>query len=988
MATRAAPFKAAGAAPSATPNRDSQNRFSAVTTPTKVIVVGAGLAGITATCELLESGCSVTLIDKNHAETTGNSKKASVGILDPRAEASETELNNRLPPSDPLRQKATDVDWLLTKLKMDKDFEKREVLGQKGKRVLCYRGEPQRTGLALCTRAGDIFKTLSSPVGGGPAKLTVLRGQKVTKLLKETIPGGVKVVGVEYQQDEAEAAIERHSLYGAVILCTGGFGGAPQEWLSDERGENGVANRMRLHGAKKGQALPSCQAPKVDGSGMHLALKAGSKPPVRLDEITLTPYGCAFPDETKFERAWSLETNNEKFELSAALVGNGCAIIDKNGELLKSSNGADLLCSADGVAEREEILKYMVSNYEKGPFTLVIGDLPQDLQPCIEWYTKEHGVCEDANRKNRFIHVWTNAKGCAASVGMKKPDGFGDGEKLMRVTKLEFSGLKSDVMYSAMVTPALYACSGGLQVDVDGKVAGKEGQMEGLFAAGETVAGPKQETYSLTGVPLLHCIVSGRAAARSAASAAFGASPPMRQTLEALVTAAKTMPVRAGLEEMSKEALIEEVKRLQACGGGGGGGGGAAGAAAGSGKIEMSEVAKHNTMADAWIVVNGEVLDITNWFKVHPGGVQALEPFMGKDASMDWNLIHSKDTIDKRIAQHGPSVLRKVGEAAGAKAASGEDPLFVFPPIQDGEPPLFQSENGLLNGIGKFVGRGWIGSLAHLAVNFLKNIGLTFLNTGNLRFKNERMGTIRSGLWLVMFFIMHSTDNQFAHFGRYHYNAMSYTLADRIQGAGTFGLAWFDAYIGLSVLLHASVGIKRSWDINLGYTVTSGKWKWLLSGLTVLTFLMMHFRDFRFAKDFDPASVQMVEVKLPSTLPVRLSMKPPFVWMCNDDDDPTSWTVKTRDIYTLMDTVFSQRSKVLQYVGFVTAVFTHLCYAWPKVVTSEALQIPKGHVQRVTYIGWVAAGACGSLYLSIPLFFYFGFMPSATGPASEICQGL
>ncbi|CAK9043024.1 Acyl-lipid (8-3)-desaturase B (Delta(5) fatty acid desaturase B) (Delta-5 fatty acid desaturase B), partial [Durusdinium trenchii] len=48
--------------------------------------------------------------------------------------------------------------------------------------------------------------------------------------------------------------------------------------------------------------------------------------------------------------------------------------------------------------------------------------------------------------------------------------------------------------------------------------------------------------------------------------------------------------------------------------------------------ITREEVAKHNKAEDAWIIVDGDVYDVTKFAGVHPGGTQILLEYAGKDA--------------------------------------------------------------------------------------------------------------------------------------------------------------------------------------------------------------------------------------------------------------------------------------------------------------------------------------------------------------------
>merc|ERR1719174_3137394 len=62
--------------------------------------------------------------------------------------------------------------------------------------------------------------------------------------------------------------------------------------------------------------------------------------------------------------------------------------------------------------------------------------------------------------------------------------------------------------------------------------------------------------------------------------------------------------------------------------------------------ISPEEVAQHNTASDVWIIVNNKVIDVTDFLKTHPGGEAAIMAFAGKDASVEWNMIHKPDFLD------------------------------------------------------------------------------------------------------------------------------------------------------------------------------------------------------------------------------------------------------------------------------------------------------------------------------------------------------
>merc|ERR1719249_395113 len=105
--------------------------------------------------------------------------------------------------------------------------------------------------------------------------------------------------------------------------------------------------------------------------------------------------------------------------------------------------------------------------------------------------------------------------------------------------------------------------------------------------------------------------------------------------------------------------------------GGGGGGavaGGAPAAGGVAGGIPMEEVAKHTSKSDCWVVVAGQVLDVTKFLGEHPGGELAILTFAGKDATEEFNMIHPPDVIGKYAPD---AVIGMVGTGAPAAAAGG-----------------------------------------------------------------------------------------------------------------------------------------------------------------------------------------------------------------------------------------------------------------------------------------------------------------------------
>lgn len=65
--------------------------------------------------------------------------------------------------------------------------------------------------------------------------------------------------------------------------------------------------------------------------------------------------------------------------------------------------------------------------------------------------------------------------------------------------------------------------------------------------------------------------------------------------------------------------------------------------------IPISEVRKHATSADCWIVVEDQVLDVTDFAELHPGGPSLLHKYAGRDATKAYLEYHALSLIKDNL---------------------------------------------------------------------------------------------------------------------------------------------------------------------------------------------------------------------------------------------------------------------------------------------------------------------------------------------------
>ncbi|CAE7613769.1 osm1 [Symbiodinium sp. CCMP2592] len=424
---------------------------------------------------------------------------------------------------------------------------------------------------------------------------------------------------------------------------------------------------------------------------------------------------------------------------------------------------------------------------------------------------------------------------------------------------------------------------------------------------------------------------------------------------------------------IGKYAPDSVIGMIGAGGGGGGGAVAAAGGGGGGGGITMEEVGKHNSKTDCWVVVDGQVLDVTSFLSEHPGGELAILTFAGKDATEEFNMIHPPDVIGKYAPD---SIIGKVGSGAPAPAAEAATGGGLGAPLLDksGQKAKDWSrheKNRELRMKGEGRIPGWIGAVFYMVLGFMKEILFTIVPQSNVTITGDRVGLTRSAMFLFIFIIIHAVGNLHVFLGPDDFNGYGYFYVRLYWTGFGFQANIVEEYILLAALLHVFVALKRTWDISMNYSVASGKLNLAFSGVTLLTFMMIHLYQFRFG-DTEPWKLcpPPYLLNLATLLQLRLNL----FWV----DTPGCQAVYVRDIYRMEFEIFQSLGWVLFYLAAVIIFSTHMCLGWQKVVPAPALEIPKKYHSRAIHMGYVFTFFIALIYASFPLYTHLFAMSSGS----------
>merc|ERR1719440_473172 len=202
--------------------------------------------------------------------------------------------------------------------------------------------------------------------------------------------------------------------------------------------------------------------------------------------------------------------------------------------------------------------------------------------------------------------------------------------------------------------------------------------------------------------------------------------------------------------------------------------------AGGGGGYTLEEVAKHTSKTDCWVVVSGQVLNVTKFLSEHPGGELAILTFAGKDATEEFNMIHPPDVIPKYAPD---AIIGEVGAAKapkakkGKKAKGGAAAAAAAPAAAHGHKKRDYSKaeanrKKRMDGEGKI--GGWFGAILYMVLGFMKEIIFTIFGQKNITLTKERVGLTRSAMFLFVFIIIHAVGNLHVFLGPDDFNGYGY----------------------------------------------------------------------------------------------------------------------------------------------------------------------------------------------------------------------
>lgn len=457
-----------------------------------VVVVGSGVAGLSAAIEAGRAGCSVLLVEGE--ARLGGSSALSGGIimaagtsLQRQAGIEDTAedlfhdylLFNQYQVAPALaRRLAHDsgpaVEWLIS---LGVEFHSELMFASEER---CPRSHVPRRG------GRGVVKVMTALLDADP-NVDIALGRRINRILTR----GGRVVGVAVDDDTVSA--------GAVVLASGGFGANPALW---------------------GEHLPSLAA--SGGAAWYVGA-----PGARGDAFSFAAQANA--DVVGHDRALVIPTPGFSTDIEVYFPG-WLVMVDRAGgrRVDESASYAvmqvahrtwgPLFALFDETAKKEAQPGRPPAYKQTIPGTDPATTFSNWTEPLIDEMVAAGRVRRAQTLEDLARLLAVDPKGLLASVdryndAARRGDDaeFGKDAKFLRE-------IASPPFYGAELRLGMLCLtSKGLRIDAEARVLDRSGTpVEGLFAAGECTGGVLGDVYVGSGNSYANCVVFGRAAGRSA----------------------------------------------------------------------------------------------------------------------------------------------------------------------------------------------------------------------------------------------------------------------------------------------------------------------------------------------------------------------------------------------------------------------------------------------------------------------------------------
>ncbi|CAL9732506.1 fumarate reductase 2 [Monosporozyma unispora] len=464
-----------------------------------VVIIGSGLAGLSAGNQLLtKHNIPIILLDKAE-KIGGNSIKASSGI---NGALSSTQQNLNVEDSPELFLKDTiksaknkGVQSLMKKLADDSaqaiswlqnDFGlKLDALAQLGG----HSAPRTHRSNGKLPPGFEIVSTLSKHLKAiaemDPKLVQILLNSKVVDI---NINKNNKVTGVQYIDETGKLqTIETNN----VIFASGGFG------YSKKMLEKYTPNLVNL---------PTTNGPETLGEGQNILEKLGAEL-IDMDQVQVHPTG--FIDPTDRE-------NDKKFLAAEALRGLGGILVHP----VTGKRFTNELSTRDNVTAA--IQKFTPKNDQRA-LLLLSEKVYENYKHSMDFYLSKKLLKKTTI--DEFVGDYKLSTTTQEMINeLKKYSNNVDNDEFQRHLVINtFDGdtpiIKDQTIFVGEITPVVHFTMGGAKIDENARVLGKNSipLAQGLYAAGE-VSGGVHGGNRLGGSSLLECVVFGRTAANNIAS--------------------------------------------------------------------------------------------------------------------------------------------------------------------------------------------------------------------------------------------------------------------------------------------------------------------------------------------------------------------------------------------------------------------------------------------------------------------------------------